>query len=511
MTVYMRQLGLSPSECAIIYGINPFLAALVRPLYGLIADKLHQHRLVLMLCIILCGITMGCLLLVPSVAVETNINQSGNTTFICGQNGSHLEICNKDENFLCRLGFISMQDTQNDDGTEPRKCNVLCETATESLCIHSRRDDEHTCMISTGNDSFIISSPAFGNNLTHASLESSCMDLSVNDIVYKNITVEESFCDTDTRVYCFINCTNNDIDACELSKGGNFQKRNFWIFAGVFFLAQILFSPICSLIDALTYSHLGDERGKWGNQRVWGTIGFALFGVTSGFVMDAVSEKKADIDYTWSFVLFILHSLLAAAAIYRYRTGSDVRCSKAMQKLRQLLSMPEVLALLILLFAFGMFTGVIETFLFWHLQNLGGPQLLLGLCMVMSCLPEIFIMFILGWIIERFGEILCLYSVCFAYVARFLGYSFLKEPWLVLLIEPLHGFTYGIMFGAATSYGSRLTPEGMHGTVQAIITSMHFGFGKSIHYHIPDTGDSCRIHNRHTAAHLQQFKVHVER
>ena len=44
ITVYMKQLGLSPSESALIYGIVPFLGAIVRPIIGAIADKLHAHK-----------------------------------------------------------------------------------------------------------------------------------------------------------------------------------------------------------------------------------------------------------------------------------------------------------------------------------------------------------------------------------------------------------------------------------------------------------------------------------
>ena len=47
LAVYMKQLGLSPSETALIYGSMPFLGAIVRPLVGAIADKLHAHKVTL--------------------------------------------------------------------------------------------------------------------------------------------------------------------------------------------------------------------------------------------------------------------------------------------------------------------------------------------------------------------------------------------------------------------------------------------------------------------------------
>ena len=483
ITVFMRQLGLSPSECAIIYGISPFLSAAIRPVSGLIADKLNLHRLTLMLCFILSSLSAGCMLLVPPVAKDTNISQSGNITFFCGPNGSRLEICNYDANLICLLGIKNALNAPHDNETKSDKsntatCSLTCKAATELLCIQNRQYDDTICMTSTVDEPFHLSLPGVGNTVSYSSQGFSCMDISMNYIKYEDIILRESFCSKDTQAYCSIHCANND-DVCDSSKSGIFQQT-FWSIAILYLLTMTFMSPLVNLMDGITYSHLGDKRGKWGNQRVWGTIGFAMFGVTSGFVMDAVSERKTDIDYTWSFVLFIILSLLAAVAVYLYRTDNDVHCSKALEKFREILAMPEVLTLVVLLVVFGMFFGIIDAFLFWHLQNLGAPQLLLGLSTVMICLPEIFIMLILGRIIEKYGEILCLYAVCFAYMARFLGYSILNEPWFVLLIEPLHGFTYGMMYGAATSYGSRLTPEGMHGTVQAIISTSHYGIGETI-------------------------------
>ena len=56
----------------------------------------------------------------------------------------------------------------------------------------------------------------------------------------------------------------------------------------------------------------------------------------------------------------------------------------------------EVISLFFMVGVFGMLNGVIETFLFWHLQTLGATQLLLGLCMFMNCLPEVPILFLSG-------------------------------------------------------------------------------------------------------------------
>ena len=187
--------------------------------------------------------------------------------------------------------------------------------------------------------------------------------------------------------------------------------------------------PIYNLVDALTYSHLGEERGKWGAQRVWGTIGFALFGVAAGFVMDTLKGSAGDTNYAWCFGLFIIHNLLTMLSVYCYKTSDDVKCSQPMQQLKKLLKNAEVLSLYSLVFVLGIFTGIVDTFLFWHLKNFGASQFLLGLCLVMSCVPEMLVLFVMEYILKITGEHISLYSACLAYACRFLGYSTWGHAW----------------------------------------------------------------------------------
>jgi hypothetical protein len=59
-------------------------------------------------------------------------------------------------------------------------------------------------------------------------------------------------------------------------------------------------------------------------------------------------------------------------------------------------------------------------------------------------------------------------------------FTMVTNAWFVLPIELLHGLTFGLMWAAATSYGSIITPPGMSGTIQGLISGVHFGFGNYI-------------------------------
>ena len=472
----MRQLGLSPSESAIIVSIKCFVAAAFQPVFGFVADKLQRHKPIMLVCLVTSSIFLGCLLFVPPTTHDVDRNGTGDFRFFCGINNSYMVICGEegDKN-------IANNTTQHNTSTIHNFTCAMSDMVT-SLRIFGTGPSGAPQYLDVAMDT-----NSFDILIEFGSLPLPFMETERNYCQYLAVvSVNNSVSNTLSDVHCGNNKTFSchpqypliTDHASDLTRGESRKfSITFWLFGFIFVISDIVNAPTYTLLDALTYSHLGDERAKWGSQRMWGTIGYSVFGIATGYAMDAIKWKTGDINYAWCFAFFFLNNLLATLSVYCYNTSNEVKCSKPMQKLHQLLKNLEVLSLYLLVFVLGVFRGVIETFRFWHLQNLGAPQLLLGLCLVMSRTPEIVVMFAMKYILKLVGERSCLYLACVAFACRFLGYSFLRNPWFVLLVEPLHGLTYGLMYGAASAYGSRLTPEGMHGTMQAMLMTLHIGFG----------------------------------
>ena len=481
MPVYMRQFGLSPWESATVIGTAWFIAALIQPAYGLIADQLQRHTHIMMLCLISSSILFGCLLLFPPLNYDDQNMVSDKMVFFSGPQYNHMVIC-CDHN-------CQKSDEISDTGRNGANISIITGEVVgfvPSIRVYEKATwDVPLCVDVTSNLTLFNMSDKLGIPMSaHFKTKQSTCQLEIISRKKRasDTTMSDIHCSDNYTFLCYTEgplvkeqSTDPTMDA-----SGKFSVT-FWLFGLVYIISHVSMVPIHNLVDALTYSHLGDERGSWGFQRVWGTIGFALFGVIAGFVMDIVKGGTEDINYSWCFGLFIVNNLLATCSVCCYKTYDAVQCSKPVQKLHQLLRNAEVLLLFSLVLVLGIFMGIIETFRFWHLQNLGASQLLLGLCLVMACLPEMCLMFCMEYILKFAGEQLCLCSACFAYACRFLGYSFLINPWFVLLVEPLNGITSAVMYGAASAYGSRLTPEGLHGTMQAMLMSLHFGFGEFQH------------------------------
>ena len=128
---------------------------------------------------------------------------------------------------------------------------------------------------------------------------------------------------------------------------------------------------------------------RYGQQRLWGTLGLATFAITSTFVMNSTRDVNKDVNYDVTFYLFAGMCTLSALIATSLAVSSRVRCQSLVKNACRLLILPEVLAFLAVVMYLGMVSGAIEGFLFWYLADLGGGPILFGLCLVVNCGLEV--------------------------------------------------------------------------------------------------------------------------
>ncbi|XP_067661521.1 major facilitator superfamily domain-containing protein 6-like [Haliotis asinina] len=522
ISIYMKQLGLSSGETGIIYGVMPFIAFFIRPLIGAMADRLRRHTLVLMVLTLLTGILYMMLLIVPAkphyedaVPVRFNIHCNIIDSFIkdCQEYRDNKNECRltlseyanltamEDKSYNVSDGLFGYQILNNgstnavsDDITCRAKCGFSMPGAYGSKVCFSRDISSYQnrkCVplwvSSTSNSYLEFNLLNVSDVMMHeiqkdriATSSLHCRDYDLKWMQYNGKTFYQITCDKESVLHCNALCDRNIANKCSVKKAKDSFGKTFWVFFVIYLIGNIAFAPTFSLIDAIVYDTLGKERHRWGFQRLFGTIGFALFAITSTFIMDTVKTKKEEVDFSWSFYLFGILCLVAAIDAKFLAVTPDISTGKFLRNIGKLFTYFHIVVYLFVAMFFGMLTGSIEGFLFWYLKDLGSTQITLGLCLVLNCVFEVFCLFISGFIIKKIGHIPCLYLACLAYAARFLAYSFLQQPWYVMLVEPIHGITFGIMWSAVSSYASIIAPPGMQATVQGLVGGLHFGFGKGI-------------------------------
>lgn len=517
--LYMKQIGLSSTQTGIIYGIMPFVGFLVRPIIGALLDKFQKHKLGLFLCILFSGVFYMLILVIPSdttsyISVETKIS--------CNEYDSYIHDCFQNKSNECPLGFENILLSVNKsfsvvnsnvsvsvhgynhnlsssysiipsfetEQTSPKvSCSVTCKPTTEfpgEVCFTDQTQLDQ-CLgeqTSPANLEFMIydligsTREVIADRQIVGDLE--CRDFAMNNITFGQQKYWNMFCDHDTEFNCHLKCDLGITDKC-ITKYAHVMRDKFILFLVIYLFANIAFAPVLSMGDAIAYDILGDSgRGKWGKQRLFGTVGFMLFALSSTFIMYQISSSNKEIDFSVSFYIFGALCGLSMLSVMRMSVSGNISSKSIMVHIWSVMKHPQIVLFLGVIFCFGIYTGAIETFLFWYLEEetVGYFQVIPGLCLAISCSTETVLLFLSGTIIKRIGHLNCIYAVFVAYAIRMCSYSFLDSVFGVLPVEVLHGITFGIMWATSTSYASIISPPGISGTVQGLLGGIHFGFGK---------------------------------
>lgn len=127
----------------------------------------------------------------------------------------------------------------------------------------------------------------------------------------------------------------------------------------------------------------------------------------------------------------------------------------------------------------GCGVGLVFTFLFWHLQDVGGTPTLFGICSVINHISEILAYFFSFGFIKRFGHTKVLSFGLACNVVRFIYISFLDDPWYALPFELVQGITHAACFAACCSYISHASRPELRSSTQGVMQGLHHGIGRA--------------------------------
>ncbi|CAH1261838.1 MFSD6 [Branchiostoma lanceolatum] len=316
--------------------------------------------------------------------------------------------------------------------------------------------------------STLISNDAF--KCTPYSLET--IDLPMTLTTSRNVS---EYGDVQNKAICDVGQEGKS----EIAVGG--WTLTFWLLFLLLVPGLSLHASVLTQSDAYTMHVLGEEKTKgYGRQRLWGSVGWGIFATVSGFSTDLLGDGNGQSNYAFAFYSFLAFGVVTLLLVgFTFKRWDQSEPQSMVNNVRQLICKKNVIVFLSVLFVLGSSFGVLETFAFWFLKDLGGSQLLLGLCLTVNCIAEVPFFFFSGKLIEKISHkgVFSLSLFCFA--LRFLFLSLLVNPWWAIPVEVLHGTTYGAMFAASTTYASQIAPPGMEATMQGVMGAVFMGVGRA--------------------------------
>lgn len=265
-------------------------------------------------------------------------------------------------------------------------------------------------------------------------------------------------------------------------------KVVFLIILVITIVGELLGATSNTLADVATFQNLENRPQYYGEQRLWGEVGWGVTAFITGSVVQGQYRKQMDICPEDVFDIyrpfFYVNAVLMAVALFvstRFNfQHSDKYASEkyALVKGLQIFAKVEYLLFAIIALFLGVALGSAETFLFVHLVELGAsPSLFSGLVAV-HCISNVALYYGSIYLLESIGHIKMLTIGLLIYALRFYYFSAIENPWLVLPIEFLRGLCSASVWCALASYVG--TPPRVGATLQGILHGVYYGLGRGV-------------------------------
>ncbi len=229
-------------------------------------------------------------------------------------------------------------------------------------------------------------------------------------------------------------------------------------------------AAIPSMLDSYAVV-AGDRAGRsYGAIRVWGSVGYMLAVLVAGRLMG--DDVTALVFGGYAACLAV--ALLVIAALPRL---GERRSQPVLTGIADAVANRSLAVLLLVAFLISTGTAVMNIYLGVHIEDIGGSASLIGLAFAVSAASELPVIALGGWFLARLGAFRLAVLAIAVYAVRFIAFSIITVPELVLGVQVFHGLSYGAFLMASVTLAHRLAPPGRAATAQSLLTAMSFGFG----------------------------------
>ena len=252
---------------------------------------------------------------------------------------------------------------------------------------------------------------------------------------------------------------------------GVFATSSFYGMLLVLATMGFFWSASMPLVEATTFTWLGDNAAHYGRIRSWGSVGFIVAVMGLGYAFDYIAIHWL----LWAGLFIMLGILFFARQIpptivLAHHTDS--------QAIMSIVKQPQVLALLAACFLMAVAHGPYYTFFSIYLVEHGYAKSAVGMLWALGVICEIGIFFLMPWLTRRYALPHILMASLAGAVLRFLliGWAVDSLP-LLLFAQMLHAITFGSFHAAAVALIHQFFQGRHQSRGQALFGSVTYGAG----------------------------------
>lgn len=243
------------------------------------------------------------------------------------------------------------------------------------------------------------------------------------------------------------------------------------------FIAILIFAffgaPIIPFVDNSVMNLLTGRKSEYSMIRFWGGVGWGI----AATILAPILERAG---LSWSFIGYLFFMSLLLIVVWQLPVAQAPPQHTLRAGLHQLLTNRNFLILLAVALAQGMSLGVINTYLFLHLDALGASRSLMAFSLTASTVAELLVWLVAARLLREWGMAWMLVAAMVGTIIRLFGYVWMPTPIWVLPISTLHAFTFAFFWAAGVAYADEVAPQGLSATAQTIFSGTSMGLGQAL-------------------------------
>ncbi|KAI8431048.1 hypothetical protein MSG28_001115 [Choristoneura fumiferana] len=296
LSTYARQLGFSSATVGLIYTVLPIFGLVAKPLFGVIADRFKIQKSLFILFQIVTIVSFSAIYLIPesttSVAVELD----------CDNGLAVVKSCYQEEYLIdpCKIQTVASTHEvsachMNCDMNSPKMWQTVCEHWHMPQYCYSATDSiEYTAYV------------------TNVTIRDECAYIAANNVTLDDLyLLFQASCELDPKTPWRLmeiceGWNADEADSCHpKTRDGDVIPSNL-SFTGYLSLAttQALKECVYVEIKNITLPD-GAKVSQYGKQRLWGSVGWGIFSLLTGALIDAFSDGEYK-NYAVAFVLMFV-------------------------------------------------------------------------------------------------------------------------------------------------------------------------------------------------------------
>lgn len=468
LTLYFRQLGLSPSMTGIIMGTKHSITLVWSPAAGLLSKRYNKRRLVIGCSLVFSAAVALLLLLLPSVGTpgaQLGTCNASDQSSASTQTQFELTSSTRSQSFPSHTEFVTVTSP-----TSPIGDSKVVPVPT----LIKRNDTEHLDMqLSQGNASVVLNSNHTLSSVVHPTISSL---VSAERIKRSMITLDHL--EEDQKDSSGFLATLKEMDI---------QSQLFYLMLIIVSAWEWTSAPLEWTVDDGLYEYLdyADASDRHRSTDVWGLLGAACGVAGAGFVVAQLgcliaAHTSRSVVHFYAYAGLATLTLPVAVYLPLYLNKKRHRVNGLLKAMQLVYGSPHALLCAFTVLLVGVVNSAVENFLLWQMEDHRSTELHMGLSLALALLSQATFPLLAGRVSKLLspGRVLVVGAASLGLQCFY--YSFLWGPWAALPAQVLSTFSSGALWWAVRIQCEDVATPGAERSVSRVYGSLCLHLGRAL-------------------------------